>query len=177
MNLLQAQYVAAISTPGDINEHLQALFDLADECEHVTEFGVRWGSSTTAFLASRAWLVSYDIAPHPAALHLFEIARETGKQAKFIEANTLTLDVIAGTDLLFIDTLHTYAQLRHELFTFHNSVLKYIALHDTVTFGQTGEDGGPGLILAVWEFLTTFPEWRIKAHYTNNNGLTVLERA
>ena len=177
MTPIQAQYVAAASTPSDINEHLPTLFNLANECEHVTEFGVRWGSSTSAFLASKAWVVSYDIDQHPYALHLFGLAREEEKQAKFIKADTLTLDVIAGTDLLFIDTLHTYAQLRHELFTFHNSVLKYIALHDTVTFGQTGEDGGPGLILAVWEFLTTFPEWRIKAHYSNNNGLTVLERA
>ena len=177
MTPIQAQYVAAINTPGDINEHLQTLFDLADECEHVTEFGVRWGSSTTAFLASRARLVSYDIAQHPAARHLFELAREEGKAAEFKVGDTLKIERIFETDLLFIDTLHTYAQLRHELFKFHNSVLKYIVLHDTVTFGQTGEDGGPGLILAVWDFLTTFPEWRIKEHYTNNNGLTVLERA
>jgi cephalosporin hydroxylase len=177
MTPLQAQYVAAVSTPSDINEHLPTLFTLANECDHVTEFGVRWGASTTAFLASKARLVSYDIDQHPAALHLFELAREEGKAAEFKIGNTLKIERIFETDMLFIDTLHTYAQLRHELFTFHSSVGKYIALHDTVTFGEKGEDGGPGLIPAIWDFLTTSPEWRIKEHHTNNNGLTVLERA
>lgn len=177
MTPLQAQYVAAVSTPGDINEHLPTLFALANECQHVTEFGVRWGASTTAFLASKARLVSYDINQHPAALHLFELAREEGKQAEFIKADTLKLGAIVETDMLFIDTLHTYAQLWRELFKFHGGVRKYIVLHDTVTFGERGEDGGAGLLPAMWEFLTAFPKWGIKTHYTNNNGLTVLERA
>jgi len=178
MTPIQAQYVAAASTHGDINEHLPTLFDLANECDHVTEFGVRWGSSTAAFLASKAQLVSYDISQHPAALHLFELAFEEGKKAKFIKASTLELGSIAETDMLFIDTLHTYEQLRHELFTFHGSVKKYIAMHDTVIFGETGEDGGVGLMPAVLDFLLeTFPEWEIKVHYENNNGLMVLERA
>ncbi len=175
--MIQAHYDAAVRTTSDINEHLPTLLNLANECDHVTEFGVRWGASTCAFMMSTARLVSYDIVQHPAALRLFEVAFEEGRQAEFIKADTLKLGVIAETDLLFIDTLHTYGQLLRELFTFHGSVRKYIVLHDTVTFGERGEDGGAGLLQAVLEFLTTFPHWKIKEHYQNNNGLMVLERA
>jgi cephalosporin hydroxylase len=173
---LKQQYETAVRTPSDINEHLPTLRDLAAECKHVTEFGVRWGASTCAFLNSGASLVSYDINRHPAALRLFELAFEESVPALFIKDNTLEMESISETDMLFIDTLHTYKQLRHELFTFHNYVKKYIALHDTVVFGERGEDGGPGLVKAVCEFQKEFPQWKTKSHYKNNNGLTVLER-
>lgn len=173
---LKTHYEAAVRTPSDINEHLPTLRDLAAECQHVTEFGVRWGASTSAFLVSGASLVSYDIERHPAALRLFEVAFEESVPALFIKDNTLEMESISETDMLFIDTLHTYKQLRHELFTFQKYVKKYIAMHDTVIFGQRGEDGGPGLVAAVSEFLRAFPDWKTKVHYANNNGLTVLER-
>jgi cephalosporin hydroxylase len=175
--MIQAHYDAAVRTTSDINEHLPTLLNLANECNHVTEFGVRWGASTCAFMMSTARLVSYDIVQHPAALRLFEVAFEEGRQAEFIQADTLKLGTIDETDLLFIDTLHNYGQLLQELFTFHGSVRKYIVLHDTVTYGERGESGGPGLMQAVREFLTTFPRWEIKQHYQNNNGLMVLGRA
>jgi cephalosporin hydroxylase len=175
--MIQSHYEAAVRTTSDINEHLPTLLQLANECNHVTEFGVRWGASTCAFMMSAARLVSYDIVQHPAALRLFEVAFEEGRQAEFIQADTLKLGAIDETDLLFIDTLHTYDQLWQELFTFHNSVRKYIVLHDTVTFGERGEDGGAGLMQAVRGFLTMFPRWEIKQHYQNNNGLMVLGRA
>jgi hypothetical protein len=54
---------------------------------------------------------------------------------------------------------------------------KWIALHDTVTFGAKGEDGKePGLRQAVADFLSGHSEWSEFRHYENNNGLTVLER-
>jgi hypothetical protein len=49
-------------------------------------------------------------------------------------------------------------------------------LHDTTTFGDTGEDEGTrGLWPAVEELLAT-GEFRLVARHENNNGLTVLER-
>jgi hypothetical protein len=51
MKTIQAQFEYLKSQPSDINEHLQTLHDLASECDHVTEFGVRTALSTTAMLA------------------------------------------------------------------------------------------------------------------------------
>jgi hypothetical protein len=49
-------------------------------------------------------------------------------------------------------------------------------LHDTTIFGERGEDGGQGLLVAIREFLSDFPEWRWISHWTNCNGLTLLRR-
>lgn len=164
------------SRPSDIWEHLPVLNKLADGCDHVTEFGVRWGASTSAFMASRARLVSYDIVFYPEAQALFELAVREGKEARFINASTLEIDDIEPTDMLFIDTLHTRDQLAHELRTFAHRASRYIAMHDTTLFGEHGEDGGPGLWEAVEGFLRDNGEWKLMERYNNNNGLTILER-
>jgi hypothetical protein len=59
-----------------------------------------------------------------------------------------------------------------------NKVRKYIAFHDTYTFGLRGEDGKDkkGLLSAIIEFLIENKNWRFKIYKTNNNGFTVLER-
>src|SRR5215510_12628375 len=130
-----------------INHHLPTLRKYAVDCEHVTEFGVQAGLSTTAFL--EAWpryLVSYDIVFDLRLLEL--IALGEMKWAYHDEFTCLfdptvwnykmgsSLKVeIDQTDLLFIDTVHTYLQLRDELHQHHSKVNRYIILHDTETFG------------------------------------------
>lgn len=58
----------------------------------------------------------------------------------FIQASTLDIE-IDETDLLFIDTQHTYAQLIAELRKHHSKVRRWIALHDTMIFGEVGDLG------------------------------------
>lgn len=161
----------------DIYEHLPKLLELANECETVTEFGVRWGYSTRAFLLSKSKLISYDIELNQRVTQLFDIARQTGKDCSYLMANTLEL-TIDETDLLFVDTDHSYEQLQAELNRHHARVKKYIVFHDTHTFGTTGQAPGDkkGLLTAIIEFMRDHPEWRFKYHTTNNNGLTVIER-
>lgn len=78
----------------------------------------------------------------------------------------------------FIDTLHTYDQLKQELRLHGNKAKKFIAFHDTHTFGINGEDqkDKKGLLPAIIEFMIDNPHWNFKIHKTNNNGMTVLER-
>ena len=94
--------------------------------------------------------------------------------------------------MLFIDTLHTYNQLSKELRRHEKNVNKWIILHDTITFGQRDEDfyqNGAisdeitgekvekrGLYTALTDFLDENKNWKIKEHFTNNNGLTIIER-
>jgi len=168
-------YIDACHRPGEINEHLPTLDRLAKDCNHITELGVRWANSTLAWLNNDVELISYDIEATEEAIQIFKLASSFNKKAQFIVKDVLSLDTIDETDLLFIDTLHTYKQCKEEL-KFANKVKKYIVLHDTVLFGQIGEDNEFGLLTAIAEFLLNNREWTIKEHYTNNNGLTVLER-
>ena len=168
-------YLQACFTPSDINEHLPVMSALARDCKHVTEFGVRWGTSTVCWLANDVVLRSYDIASTPEADAIFARVTAANKDARFIIQDTLTITDCEETDLLFFDSKHTYDQVSAEL-GYAPMVRKYMVFHDTELFGQIGEDGTLGIWPAIEEFLAANPSWQIKARRTNNNGLTVLER-
>lgn len=177
---LEEEYQASLNQESDINQHLPTLRALAMECDSITEFGVRSGESTRAFLVTGKKLRSYDIYKYGTVIELFSHAQELGHDVEYISAHVLYLD-IENTDMLFIDTLHCYPQLRDELLLHAGKVNKYIALHDTVTYGHRDEVElhryeKIGLIPAVEEFLEQNSDWHIKHHYENNNGLMVLER-
>jgi predicted O-methyltransferase YrrM len=164
--------------PSDINEHLPMLYFLASQCDHVTEFGVRTGESTLAFLhglqGRRATLRSYDINDQ---FGVFKTMLEhTAVKGRFAVCSTLAISQIEPTDLLFVDTLHRYDQVRQELAIHGDAARRWIVFHDTETFGAVGDDGGEGINRAIDEWLASRPEWRIVYRTHRNNGLTVIER-
>jgi hypothetical protein len=171
---LERLYERAASEPSDINEHCPTLRRLAAQASHVTEFGMRRGVSTLAFLAAQpARLITYDLIRLAEVDSLQRLAG--GTAFEFRLGDTLSID-IELTDLLFIDTRHTAAQLSAELARHASKVRRWIALHDTQVYGEVGEDGGAGLLSALRNFLASHPEWRIEERYLNNNGLIVLGR-
>lgn len=172
---LEMYYQDVCEAPSDINEHCPTLYLLAAQCDHVTEMGSRTGVSTRALLrAQPKKLVCYDLRRHPEFDNLFRLAGRT--EFRFHEASTLDA-AIEATDLLFIDTYHVYEQLREELELHGDRVRRFIAMHDTTTFGERGEcEGSRGLWLAVQDYLAAHPEWRLVARYHHNHGLTILER-
>jgi len=170
---LKEAYIQLLSTKSDIYQHLPTLQRYGKECSHITEFGVRGGCSTIAFFMSKPEiLISYDIEP-PNSKELLE--RLNPAYWEFIQKNVLEV-IIDITDLLFIDSKHTYDQLSLELFIHSPRVKRYIILHDTVSYGFMGEDRSFGLLTAAGEFLLRNPRWRVREHFENNNGLSVLER-
>lgn len=163
----------------DINEHLPILKKYSEKSNSIVEMGVRTGISTSALLAGRPKImISYDLGKHKGFnLDGYKnMSKEINVDYRFIESNVLDIQ-IEPVDLLFIDTYHTYEQLKQELKLHGNKAQKYIILHDTVTFGDKGEDGNkPGLNQAVNEFIKQNTHWSIKEVFKNNNGLTILER-
>jgi hypothetical protein len=200
---IEEKYQMACKTPSDIFEHLPTLRKYASECQHVTELGVRTIISTWAFLAGlkdgvgnggegaaatflrrgvAATLVSVDaIHPRDAGGDLGEVERLAAAEGigfEFYLADDREI-TLPYTDLLFIDTWHVYDQLMTELDRHAGKARKFIILHDTETFGLTGEaPGHRGLKPALDEFLASYEGkcWKVREHFTNCNGLTVLER-
>lgn len=175
---LELMYNYYMNTPIDIHEHMPTLRKYASECKHITEFGTRFVVSTYAFMAGKPEkLLTYDIVPDLAIWDAAAIAKENNIEFGFMERDTTAVE-IEPTELLFIDTLHSYKQLKTELALHSDKVSKYIIFHDTETFGRideaTGEAGG--LMTALEEFLATNKSWKLKEHYTNCNGLSVIER-
>jgi len=164
---LEELYKKNCETPSDINEHLPVLKEYYDQCEHVTEIGVRGGVSLSAALVSNAKkVVAYDISP---------VEVPESDKLTFICASSLEVE-IEPTDFLFIDSLHTCDQLKRELGLHAINVRKWIGMHDLETFGLNGEDGGLGLKYAVDEFLEGNTHWGIVYFSRDNNGLMILER-
>lgn len=180
MKNIRKLYNESVNESSDINEHLPVLKKYGSSVEHITEFGVRGGNSTTAFLASEPEkMISFDIKFKARVQHIVDAARKDGINYWYILKDVLGA-TIEPTDLLFIDTKHTYNQLKAELALFNEQVSKYIILHDTVAFGYTNEvqEGGKreGLMPAIDEFLQQSPSWEKHDEYKNNNGLLVLKR-
>lgn len=188
--LLLERYYKHCYKPSDMHEHMPTLKMYADECDSVVEMGVRGIVSTYAFLMSKCKkLTSIDIVDpsvHGGNIQeVYDMAASAGINFKFIQGDTLKLE-IEPTDLLFIDTLHAYHQLIQELNIHAKKVIKYIILHDTVTFGEFGhtvEDPAnryahiKGLNFAIQEFLEAHRnEWAYDRIFYNCNGLTVLKR-
>lgn len=160
----------------DMRPHMEQLRDLAALCSCVVEFGTRSGNSTSAILAGLTErgggiLYSYDMNP-PACT--FEA--DGAAQWRFTQARTDELGAIPDCDLFFVDALHTEAQVRAEL-KHAGAVRSYIALHDVNMFGFNGENGQPGIMPAIFDFLARSPEWRVSAYYPSAWGLLVLKRA
>jgi beta-1,4-mannosyl-glycoprotein beta-1,4-N-acetylglucosaminyltransferase len=173
----ESLFRAASQIPSDISEHVDFLYRLASTVNHVTEFGVRTGRSTAAFLlAGPAKLVGYDLDTPQNLCEMQHAAALEGVDYQFVQADVLVAD-IESTDLLFIDTLHVEQQTRTELGRHACKVSRYIVLHDTETFGRVGEcDGQRGIWFAVADFLRENENWRLMYHSSRNNGLTVLAR-
>lgn len=181
MNQLEQIYQEKCNLPSDINEHLPTLKKYTEECDHVTEMGVRWVVSTYAFMMGKPKkLVSYDIEPVEAwgtgREFLVNLAKDNGVHFEFHVADTLKIE-IEKTDLLFLDTDHTYEQVSGELKLHADKSNKYIVFHDTTSFEFGGFDGDKtGIWAAIKEFLEANPHWTIHERFTNNNGLTILKR-
>lgn len=175
MNVMR-EFRAYSGGSNDICEHLGLLRGLASdpEVKLIVEFGFRKGVSTTALCSTDKPVHSYDIAdcrPHSVSLC------RAAPKFRFIRADSLQVE-IPECELLFIDSLHTYKHLREELRRHAPRCMKWIALHDTQTFGSIGKDGSkPGLMKAILEFLEQEGrEWTLLLHLTNNNGMTILQR-
>jgi len=179
--LLEIFYNNRCETTSDINEHVPTLKKFAEECEHITEMGVRAAVSTFGFLMGKPKkLISIDIEP----LENFgnetevirQIANENGVDFEFRLGSTLDME-IEETDLLFVDTDHTYHQVSNELRLHGNKAKKYIIFHDTTKFEFSGMNGDTiGIWPAITDFIKQNPHWELYLRYYNNNGLTIIRR-
>ena len=161
----------------DIHGHIATLVQYASQCPHITEMGVRGLNSTNVFLETKPkTLISYDWDKPP-----FEVDREALRLAQskandlkvafnFIVADTISIQ-IESTDLLYIDTWHTYEQLLLELLLHSSLTAKYIIAHDT------NEAIFPGMTCAIEDFLNLNSQWQMELMLVDLPGLTVLERA
>lgn len=184
MDTIEKMYETRCTEPNsDMGEHMATLRRYGEQCDHITELGVFFGKSIWAWLAARPQrgIFACDIRRDENIDMIEAAAKKAGIPFTFAEADSKTIE-IGPTDLLFIDSLHTYKQLSAELALHAGKARKWIILHDTVTFDEWcryyGADGRKeeGIGRAWREFLAGHSEWQIKEQFDNCCGLLVLER-
>jgi hypothetical protein len=184
-----AHYTEWCRRPSAIQPHLPRLKALAEGCQIAQEFGVKRAASSSALLLGALRVISYDIVPTPEARHLQ--AAEPRWEYRIQDSREAPVE---PCDLLFIDSLHTYAQVEAELTRHADSVARWLIFHDSITFGSIGADGETGR--QTWTYQAGVPvprghlgirpaidalmirdrSWQIAAHYPDSHGLLVLER-
>ena len=202
MDFIKNKYNYLSNTRSDINEHLATLYNYATTCESIIELGVRGCVSSWAFTygllnnnKSNKVLFLNDLEKCNID-ELLYITKELDIKINYEWISDLKLKTTQNYDLTFIDTWHVYGQLKRELEKYSKITNKYIIMHDTTVdeeFGETIRCGlnaiqqsqitgfsikeiNCGLWPAVEEFLLDNKNWILKERYTNNNGLTILER-
>jgi hypothetical protein len=161
---------------GDIQSHVDLIEKYASKCDHITEMGVREVNSTWLFLnAKPKRIVSIDWDKPPfqvcreSLADFNKAAKEAGVEFEFISSDTTEI-AIEKTELLYIDTWHSYEQLFLELLRHSDSVEKYIVMHDT------NEKVFPGMTCAIEDFLNLNPQWQMEFMLIDYPGITIIER-
>jgi cephalosporin hydroxylase len=171
----EKQFLEACVKPNDMNEHLPWISEITAQCTHATELGVGRGTSTKGFLRHDITLHSYEMDPQPGTVEFFEEAKNSGRNATLHIADTRKVE-IEPTEVMLVDSRHTYDQVKTELELHAKNVSKYIFFHDTEAFALVGEDNEEGIWLAIEEFLQSHPEWQIVERRTNCSGMTLIKR-
>jgi ribosomal protein RSM22 (predicted rRNA methylase) len=191
--LIDIMYYNMCQNYSNIHEHLPTLKKYADECNSIIQLGYDQGNAIWAFIRAirnNNKLLLVDNNPKD-ILNILDITNKLNLNFSYKWSNYLDLEVDETFDLTFIDTWHVYGQLKRELDKFSKITNKYIIMHDTTTFGTIDEpiyqpsckllninSEKQGLVFALEEFMTSEEgkNWTIKEVFTNNNGLTIIER-
>lgn len=159
MDVIDANYENAISTPSDIWEHLPLMCKYSMQCDSIVEVGVRSIVSTWAFVKGLAHngkqkkeLICIDVDDVPPIETVIAISAAANISVKFIRGDSATIDFRASSrpfpgvratedeyDMMFIDSWHVGAHLERELSSHAHKIKLYIMMHDTESDGLSGE--------------------------------------
>ena len=113
--------------------HLETLYKYSLKCDSVLETGVRGVVSSWAFLKgindskkTPKKIFLNDIQECDIEL-LIEVSNNLGIEIQWIWENNLNLVIDSTFDLVFIDTLHVYGQLKRELNKFSKFVISTLS--------------------------------------------------
>ena len=138
-NELSLIYDYYVKNPSDINQHIPVLKQLAKECSSAIELGAKnmvptWGillGLSESSGRNRHYIgIDVDQPPVEKLLLARIMAKSEGISFEFLQGDDLKINT-PETDLLFIDSYHTYAYLTAELEKYAPHTMKYIAMHDT----------------------------------------------
>jgi len=192
--------------PVDIYEHLPTLYKYASKCNSILECGVRSSVSSWALVHGLIYnnsdnkrMILNDIEKCDISKFLECTKNIPHLNVSYEWVSDLDITLKENVDLTFIDTWHVGGHLKKELAKFSKLTNKYIIMHDTTIDEFTSEairanlseeeinelsiassmsvdDVKMGLWPAIDDFLKNNSDWGLHERFTNNNGLTILNK-
>jgi hypothetical protein len=150
------------------------MFQYAKKCINGMELGFGQGRASFALLLGLERLYSVDTYHEPNIKNM--LVDYFGDKLITIESETFDFVDYDSVDLLLVDSVHTYDQVKKELKAHSLKINKYIMFHDTVSYGAIGQDNNDGIVKAINEFLEENKEWKIIYEVSNNHGFMILEK-
>ena len=163
-----------------IAHYMPTLYEYSKKCDSVVEIGVNQVCSTWAFLLAnpkdgvlsvdidlqrRGYMERHNLTENIWLQWAQHLSEKENVPFSAVESDSLEVE-LPEHDLLFIDSEHTYGQLKAELSLHGASAKKYIILHDTTLF--------PELNKAVQEFMAVNKNFEIEKVFSDTPGLTIL---
>lgn len=147
--------------------YIYVLRRLSEGVEHITELGTGHFCSTRGFMASKPKkMVGIDIKKQIQADSIIQLAKNNGIDYEFIEADSISLS-IEETDILLVDSKHTYAHALKEMNKHSSKTKKYIIIHDTLM---------EEILKAINDFLKQNNLWEMYEAHLYTTHLHVLKR-
>lgn len=155
---------------GDMPDRLDFLVENFSNLDTIVEFGSYQGCSTIAWLkCSPKKFIAVDYEKHLDVELYQAVAENAGIDFTFILEDDLKVK-IPMTDLLFIDTIHSWKHTYKELCLHAEKAKKYIAFHD-VNPDKFSTYAG------ITKYLEENPNiWQVKYHDNHDCGFLILER-
>lgn len=153
------------------------LSELSNGSNVVVDLGLSPQVSTVALLAGEPANMVV-LAARPNRL-LEELKGRTarGKTNYAVFFNEVLNVNVPECDLLVIDTVRSGTRLSTDLAVQANKSRRWVAVIGTHAWGGRGEDGGPGLMAAVRNFLHHERQWTATWRSTEGIGMVVLSRS
>lgn len=170
---IEAWFAAAKEQPSDFQEHMETLRGLAAQSETVVELSTWLKPALLSLAAGRPKkLVSVCPGPKPEWEQMRQLLQPDTQFVSVLKP-VLEAEPLAS-DLLFLDTRHQAEQVYQELALWGTHCRHWIVLHTTATFGERGDDGGPGVLPGMRRWLRENRHWFVLKHVNDNHGLTIL---
>lgn len=148
------------------SEHLPTLRRLAGECWTVAELGTWHGDSAFAMMmGTPTRMICVDIEEPKYMPALVAAAEYYEINFEFRQTDTRTTE-LPEVDMMFVDSLPTYEQVRDELKAHIDKVKKYLVFHDVDTYFPIRQ--------AIKEFADK--DFDLVEQHHNSHGLWVMQR-
>lgn len=171
-------YAEACNVVSDVFMHCPTIREFSRRCESVTELGLNSSGVCIAALAGQPpKYIGYGKDKKHVEVLAGKLPEDVGKTHVRLRVGDSLKIQIQPTELLILDTYHSYTRLKQELLKHAGNVTRYLMIVNSYAFAVRGEDGAsPGIMDAVAEFLKDHKRWSIVHNETKNNGLLVLQR-